>query len=112
MGFLTPIIAAIVIAGTLGGGAYVESQAKDVLTRYNLVQVGHFLTIYQIEDGRFPTSLDQVMKRGEVKNINWAEYTYNVSTTGENSSLYLNGYCWKSEGDIQAIANTDCYPRF
>lgn len=113
MGFLTPIIAGIMILGTLGGGAYVESQAKDVMARYNLSQIGHVLTIYSIDDGRFPKSFGDVIGRGEIKNIQISDYQYKVSADGQKASLYStqvgNSLCWRSDAGITELKET-CYP--
>lgn len=98
MFILTPILVGIVLIGTLGAGFYVKEQARDVVSKYNLSQISHVLEIYYAEDGKYPQSLVEVVKKGEVKNINVSEYKYSASGDGQSAAvLGAKSYCWNSE---------------
>jgi hypothetical protein len=113
MFFLMPIIAGVILVGTLGVGSYVQEQARDVVSRYNLSQISHVLEIYYVEDGKYPQSLDEVIKRGEVKNINLGDYKYFAAGDGQRAAvLGAKSYCWRSEdGKVsEATSASLCLP--
>lgn len=66
------------MVGTLGAGTYVTEQAREVVSKYNLSQISHVLEIYYVEDSKYPQSLEEVVRRGEVKNLNVADYSYEL----------------------------------
>lgn len=101
------------MVGTLGAGAVVQKEASAVVSQYNLSQIGHVLEIYYAQDGKYPQSLDEVVKRGEVKNVNVGDYKYFVSSDGQKAAvLGVKSYCWLSqEGKIEEATSTpSCLP--
>ena len=113
MFFLTPILAGIILAGTLGAGSYVTEQARDVVSKYNLSQISHVLEIYYTEDGKYPKNLDEVVKKGEAKNINVSEFKYSASGDGQSVAvLGAKSYCWRSEDRkiLEATSTALCQP--
>lgn len=106
MFFVTPILAGIILFSTFGAGSYVQMGASDVVSRYNLSQIGHILEIYYVEDGKYPLSLDEVVNEGEIKNIKVENYKYNVSIDGQKTSVSDGEYCWVSEvGTVKEDTN-------
>ena len=97
MFFLTPILAGLIIAGTIGAGAVVEKQAQDVVSQYNLAQIAHFLEINSVDTGKYPQSLNELVNGGEIKNIEVENYKYSVSINGQKAAVYDGKYCWNSE---------------
>lgn len=98
MFFLTPILAGIILVGTLGAGAYAQEHASVVVSQYNLSQIAHVLEIYYVEDGKYPQSLDEVVNEGEIKNIKVSDYRYFVSSDGQKAAvLGVKSYCWSSQ---------------
>lgn len=98
MFFLTPVLAGIILAGTFGGAAYVQEKAKEVVAGYNLATVSHLLEIYNVDHGRYPQSLSQLVDTGEIKNLNVSGYTY--QTIGGNQEVEVcevgGELCWTS----------------
>lgn len=110
MFFFTPILAGMILAGTLGAGSYVSEQARDVVSQYNLSQIAHLLEINSVDTGKYPQSLNELVYEGELKNINVENYKYTVSLNGQNASISDGKYCWKSIGALTVSDPTICYP--
>lgn len=105
MFFLTPIIAGIMIVGTLGAGGVVEEQARDVISKYNLSVVIHLLEINYAETRQYPASLEILKAGGEVKNLELKNYTYKI--TGDRQKFVIGDgkYCYKSDlGVVESVA--------
>lgn len=96
MFFLTPIVAGLMLVGTFGTGAYVQDQVREVVGQYNLSAVAHVLEIYRVDHYLYPSDLKELLKGGELKNINLANYDYQVTSDGQMAILKSNGYCWQS----------------
>lgn len=103
MFFITPILAGIILVGTLGAGTYVTGQAREVVSQYNLSQVAYVLEIYYAQDGKYPESLDEVIKRGEVKNINVGDYKYTISSDLNKYTISNNDFCLR-QIDMKVIS--------
>lgn len=110
MFFLTPILAGIILAGTLGAGVYVQGEARDVVSQYNLSQIAHLLEIDSVDTGKYPQSLNELVNEGEIKNIKVENYKYLRSEDGQNASISDGKYCWKSIGALTVSDPTICYP--
>lgn len=78
MFFITPILAGLIIAGTLGAGAYVTEKAQDAVLQYNLSAISHILEIYNVDHGEYPESLSQLIEDGELKNLDISSYSYQI----------------------------------
>ncbi|KKR51095.1 MAG: hypothetical protein UT84_C0003G0090 [Candidatus Curtissbacteria bacterium GW2011_GWA1_40_16] len=108
-----PIIAGVILVGTLGVGSYVQEEAMDVVLRYNLSQISQVLEIYYVENGKYPESLDMLVKSGEVKNINIGDYKYLAVGDGQKAAvLGTKSYCWRSEdGKVRGTTSeSSCLP--
>ncbi len=113
MYLLTPIIAVMILVGTFSVGSYVKEQARDVVSQYNLSQISQVLEMYYIEDGKYPESLDMLVKSGEVKNINIGDYKYLAVGDGQKAAvLGTKSYCWRSEdGKVRGTTSASlCQP--
>lgn len=108
MFFLTPIIAGIMIVGTLGAGGFVEEQARDVVAKYNLFAVAHLLEINYVETRQYPASLEILEAGGEVKNLKLKNYTYKITRDGQKFVLGDGKYCYKSDLGVVESAAAGC----
>lgn len=99
MFFLTPILAGLILVGTLGTGAYVKGEAQEVVSRYNFKVLSQSLEIYYIDRGKYPKALNELVADGLVKNLNADAYLYQVSSDRQNVKLCdtISKNCWNSK---------------
>lgn len=104
MNLLAPIIAVMILVGTLSVGSYVKEQAMDVVLRYNLSQISKVLDISLVSDGKYPATFDELIASGDLKNvIEDYKYIYLTSEDRQSGAVLAatdkSMWCWQSKDE-------------
>lgn len=97
---LTIVLIGFFGVSTLTFGGYVKAQANDVVLKTNVISISKALTSYEIFNGKYPESLEELEKEEGVSKID-SNYVYKRTMDGKNAAVLgasdNNSYCWNSE---------------